>query len=53
MDYRIFTLNKKTCIIHYPAKPNGFGVLWIGYFDGGHRRGRPSDSQQTEEIFNG
>ncbi|KYD10623.1 alpha/beta fold hydrolase [Caldibacillus debilis] len=34
MDYRIFTLNKKTCIIHYPAKPNGFGVLWIGYFDG-------------------
>jgi hypothetical protein len=30
MNYRIFTLNNELCIIHYPYKPNGFGVLIIG-----------------------
>lgn len=30
MDYRIFSLNKEYCIIHYPKKPNGFGILLIG-----------------------
>lgn len=33
MDYRIFKLNNETCIIHYPEKPNGFGVLLIGNDD--------------------
>lgn len=30
MNYRIFTLNNELCIIHYPYKPNGFGVLING-----------------------
>ena len=30
MDYRIFQLNNEFCIVHYPDKPNGFGVLIIG-----------------------
>ena len=30
MDYRIFTLNQNYCIIHYPEKPNGFGILLLG-----------------------
>lgn len=30
MDQRIFTLNNNYCIIHYPERPNGFGVLVIG-----------------------
>ncbi len=30
MNYRIFTLNNELCIIHYPHRPNGFGVLIIG-----------------------
>lgn len=30
MNFRIFTLNDQYCIIHYPEKPNGFGVLVIG-----------------------
>lgn len=30
MNFRIFMLNNEYCIIHYPEKPNGFGVLIIG-----------------------
>ncbi|WP_062352076.1 hypothetical protein [Bacillus kwashiorkori] len=30
MDYRTFKLNNELCIIHYPKKPNGFGILVIG-----------------------
>jgi hypothetical protein len=30
MNFRIFILNNEYCIIHYPEKPNGFGVLIIG-----------------------
>ncbi|WAA13058.1 hydrolase [Fervidibacillus halotolerans] len=38
MKYRIFLLNNRHCIVHYPEKPNGFGILIIGdkdqYVDG-------------------
>lgn len=30
MNWRTFKLNNDYCIIHYPEKPNGFGVLIIG-----------------------
>ncbi|WAA08664.1 hypothetical protein [Fervidibacillus albus] len=30
MKYRLFLLNNHYCMIHYPEKPNGFGVLILG-----------------------
>lgn len=30
MEFRRFVLNDEPCIIHYPEKPNGFGILVIG-----------------------
>ncbi|MCU9612447.1 hydrolase [Caldibacillus lycopersici] len=30
MEYRVFNLNKELSIIHYPEKPNGFGILILG-----------------------
>jgi len=33
MEYRIFFLNRETCLIHYPKQPNGFGILIISNDD--------------------